>query len=82
MRRVSISVEALQLLETAPLASLPLLAFGLPENPYIWPRLVTLRLTETTRCTQTFPSHGLHAQDLGRVGASETFAGVRVSLLE
>jgi hypothetical protein len=80
MRRVSISAEALQLLATAPPTPLPLVAFGLPENLYIWPRLVTLRLREITRCTQTFPSHGLRAHDLGRVGASETFV-VRVRLL-
>jgi hypothetical protein len=35
----------------------------------------------TTRCTQSFPSHGLRAQDCGRVGASETFVGVGVHLL-
>jgi hypothetical protein len=35
MRRDSIRAEALQLLATAPPAPLPLLALGLPENPYI-----------------------------------------------
>jgi hypothetical protein len=80
-RRVAISVEALQLLASAPPAPFPLLAFGLPENPYIRPRLVILREIETTRCAQIFPSHGLRAQDLGRVGASEMFVGFGVRLL-
>jgi hypothetical protein len=81
MRRVAISVEALQLLTSAPPTPFPLLALGLPENPYIRLRLVILWLRETTRCTLIFPSHGLRAQDLGRVGASETFVGVGVRLL-
>jgi hypothetical protein len=45
-RRVAISAEALQLLASAPPALFPILAFGLPENPYIRPRLVILRVTE------------------------------------
>jgi hypothetical protein len=46
MRRVAISAEALQLLASAPPVPFPLLAFGLPENSYIRPRLVILRVTE------------------------------------
>jgi hypothetical protein len=34
------------------------------------------RQNTTTRCTQTFASHGLRAQVCGRVGAFGTFVGV------
>jgi hypothetical protein len=55
MRIVAISAEALHLLATVPPAPFPLLALGLPKNPYIRPRLIILRLRDTTRCTQIFP---------------------------
>jgi hypothetical protein len=41
----------------------------------------TTRWQNTTHCTQSFLSHGLRAQDRGRVGASGTFVGVGVHLL-
>jgi hypothetical protein len=70
MRRVAISAEALQLLVSAPPMPFPFLALGLPEKPYLRLRLVILWLRDTTHCKEIFPSHGLRAQDLGRVGAS------------
>jgi hypothetical protein len=78
---MSHSAEALQLLASSPPMPFPLLALGLPEKPYIRLRLVILWLQDTTRCTQIFPSHGLRAQDLGRVEASEMFVGVGVRQL-
>jgi hypothetical protein len=55
IRRVAIGAQALQLLASAPSVPFPLLALGLPENPYIRTRLVILWLREITTLHTDFP---------------------------
>jgi hypothetical protein len=82
--RDPISAEALQLLANKCWsASSPPDPWLTREPLYITPSGFDPKVERqnTTRCTQSFPAHGLRAQDRGRVGASRTFVRVGVHLL-